>query len=190
MTSTITPPPADDIRRADGSPRRSRGLLVVVAVLAAIVVGLGIALVAQSNDDGADTAMPNDVQVVLDEFLIAMETNDYEAMQAVVTDDFRRPWFEGDPFGSTHHQGLYDLEDYFRDFEDEQAPVFEIERLGDPIVRGEGPWYVSFAENWEYPAQQVRYEAIYTYAVVVDTDGVLRIDDAYWAGHSVVSVQN
>ena len=189
MTSTITPPPAEVVRPADGSPRRSRGLLVAVAVLAAIVVGLGVALVAQSNDDGADTTVPSDVQVVLDEYLIAFETSDFEALQAVVTEDFRRPWFQGDPFGSTHYQGRYDLED-FRDLVDEEAPVFEVERLSDPIVRGDGPWYVSFAENWEYPAQQVRYEAIYTYAVVVDTDGVLRIDDAYWAGHSVVSDQN
>lgn len=79
--------------------------------------------------------------------------------------------------------------EYFSFF-DREEPEFEVERIGDPIVQGEGPWYVSVAENWEYPAQQVQYESIYTYVVVVDTDDVLRIDDAYWVGHSVVMDDN
>jgi len=185
MTSTIEQPPSELAHPPDQSPHRNRALLIAIAVLTVIAVILGIALLFdRSSSDNDSTAAPADVQAVLDEFLVAMETYDYEAMQALVTRQFRRPMYEGDPFGSTPYRSVMSI-DYW-DFFEREDPIFEIERIGDPIVRGEGPWYVSVAENWEYPDQQVVYESIYTYVVVVDTDDVLRIDDAYWVGHSVV----
>jgi hypothetical protein len=185
MTSTIEHPPSELAQPPDQTPHRNRPLLIAIAVLAVIAVTLGIALVYQSsNDNDGTAAVPEDVQAVLDDFLVAMETYDYEAAQTLVTTNFRRPWYEGDPFGPTPYRAVWTIEDW--DFFEDEDPIFEIERVGDPIVRGEGPWYVSVAENWKYPAQQLQYEAIYTYVVVVDSDDVLRIDDAYWAGHGVV----
>jgi len=114
-----------------------------------------------------------------------METFDYEGMQALVTDNFRRPFYQGGQFGSPAFRGVRTIE--FWDFMEDEDPLFEIERVGEPIVRGDGPWYISVAENWEKPGEGLREEVIYTYAVVLDTDDVLRIDDAYWVGHPVAS---
>ena len=188
MTSTSEQPQSETVRHPDQSPHRKRPLHITIAVLAVIAVTLGIALVNQSSSDNDGTAVPEDVQAVLDDFLVATNTGDYEAMKALVTSSFRRPMYEGDPFGSSPYRNVMTIE-YFSFF-DREEPEFEVERIGDPIVQGEGPWYVSVAENWEYPAQQVQYESIYTYVVVVDTDDVLRIDDAYWVGHSVVMDNN
>lgn len=189
MASTITTPTTDVVDERTTAPGRgpNRGLQIAVAVLAVLALGLGIALAFQLTEDDTSATVPDDVQAVLDEFLVAMTAHDYDAVTQLVTADFRRPWYEGDPFGPTPYRDVYRLESY--EFMRDEEPIFEAERLGEPIVRGEGPWYVSYAEDWHYPDQQVTYEAIYTY-VVVDLDGELRIDDGYWAGHSVVSDQD
>jgi hypothetical protein len=51
-------------------------------------------------------------------------------------------------------------------------------------VRGDGPWYVSFAETWKSTVQDVQFEVIYTYALV-ERDGPILVDDAYWVGTPV-----
>lgn len=183
MATTIEPttqraPAPDDDR---GNRRALVGAIVGLAVLC---LALGALLIAERRDDDREAAsMPDDVLTVLDDFEIAVETHDYDLMQRIVTDSFRRPMYEGDPFGGPAYRAVQDLQ-YFDFFEDE-APLFEVERLGEPIVQGDGPWYVSYAETWPYPSQGVEYESIYTY-VVIDVDGEKLIDDAYWVGHSVV----
>ena len=180
MTSTIKRPPADEAP-SGGHRNRTRVLYVVTAILAvATVVLAGLLLAGDDTSDGS--SMPSEVEQVLDEFVQAEENADFDAYEALVTPQFRRPEYRGDPFGAAPYRNVFGL-DYFERVLDGE-PDFEIERIGDPIVRGDGPWYVSYAETWEYPAQDVQYEAIYTY-VLVERDGEILIDDGYWAGHSV-----
>ena len=54
-----------------------------------------------------------------------------------------------------------------------------VEQVGDPIVTGEGPWFVSVEEIWEKPATHLEGQANYT---IVEVDGVLKIANHYWAG--------
>jgi hypothetical protein len=197
MTTTITPSPGDVTEHPVRSPRRSRGLLIAVAVLAVIAIGLGIALIAQVSNDDDGTAVPDDVQTVLDEFMTAVENNDFEAMQSVVTDDFRRPFYEGDPAGTRlmneagfalPDRDVWTIEDFEFEFYETDTAVSDMERVGDPIVQGDGPWYVSVAQIWKNRRNAIQSDGIYTFAVV-EEDGTLKIDDAYWAGHKSLQLQ-
>ncbi len=199
MTSTIKRPTGELAQPPDQTPRPNRLAFIAIVTLAVTSVVLGIIVVYQASNDDNPTAVPEDVlavpedvqavpedvQAVLDDFTVAVETYDYEAMQALVTDNFRRPFYFGDPTGHSPFRAVDRIEDF--DFFEDEAPIYVIERVGAPIVRGDGPWYISVAENWEKPGTGIREEAIYTYAVIVDTDDVLRIDDAYWVGHPVLS---
>lgn len=194
MTSTISPSPGEVAEHPTRSPRRSRGLLITVVVLAVVAMGLGVALIAQISKGDDGTAVPADVQAVIDEFVLASENVDLEAMQAVVTDDFRRPFYEGDPAGkglmtsggvTLPEQDVWTMEDFEAEFWETDTAVYEVERIGDPIVQGDGPWYVSVAQHWESPSLGTQFDAVYTFAVV-DEDGTLKIDDAYWAGNRSV----
>jgi hypothetical protein len=197
MTSTISSSRGEVTERPDRSSPRNRGLLIAVVVLAVIAVGLGIALVAQVSTDDDGTAVPDDVQAVVDEYLLAVENVDFEAMQAVVTEDFRRPFYEGDPAGTglmtsegitLPEQDVWTIEDFEAEFWDSDTAVYDVEHIGDPIVQGDGPWYVSVAQHWTSASLGNQFDAIYTFAVV-DEDGTLKIDDAYWAGNRSVFVE-
>jgi len=188
MVSTIERPTGGLAQPPNQTPRPNRLAFITIATLAVIAVALGIIVVYQAtNDDGPDAVqeVPDAVQAVLDDFTVAMENYDYEALQALVTNGFRRPFYFGDPTGSSPYRDVMRIEDY--DFFEDEVALYDIERLGEPIVRGDGPWYVSVAENWQQRTQAIREESISTYVVVVDRDGVLRIDDAYWVGHPAVS---
>lgn len=179
MTSTTTQPPSEVAQQPEPSPRRNRGLIVAVVVLAVIAIGLGIALVAQTAGDDDSAAIPDDIQAVLDEYLVIWETHDYEALQALVTDDFRHVNYQG-VFEEIPYRDVRTIEMQAWMGRTEPPPNLQIERVGEPIVRGDGPWYVSIAENWDGSVPGIRHAYISTY-VVVDTDGELRIDDIYSA---------
>ena len=156
--------------------------MLPLIVLAVIVVALGGALLYMATSADDDQAGPPvEVQTLIDDFVVAMETADYEAMQALVTDRFRRPFYEGDPDGVAYRD-VWNIEAFT--FLETETTRFDIESVGDPIARGDGPWFVSVAQDWVDTSNGDWFEVIYTFAVV-DDDGTLKIDDAYWVGRAV-----
>jgi len=159
-------------------PNRALKIAVVVLGVVAMVLG-GLALyLARDGDDGA-TSVPDDVQQLLDDYEAAVENNDVEAFRSLVTEDFRRPEYYGDASGAPYRavETVDNMASYLR------ANVgIEIEKVGDPVVvDGDGTWYVAYPEQWVSLGTGTGYDYIYTY-VVVDEDGTLKLDDAYWAG--------
>lgn len=199
VTPTQATKPDDAIEQVaapviDRTPR-SRWLIGAVAVIVASMLGFGAGWLAFSDDGEAGDAPPESgdpvpagLHDVVDQFLVAFETNDYELLQDVVTERFRRPFYQGDPDGSPWRDD-YRIEAYeFMDdpnLSDTELAFYDIETVGERIVRGTGPWYVSEAQNWTEANRPNRYEAVHT-MVVVDVDGTLLVDDAYWAGTSVL----
>jgi hypothetical protein len=61
--------------------RNNRWLILAVVVLFAALVALGAWLLI-------DNLVTSDVEALIDDYLAAWETNDYDALAAVVTDDF------------------------------------------------------------------------------------------------------
>ena len=182
MASTIEHPPADQAP-SDRHWNQHRAVYVVTAILAISTIVLAAIITFDNNDSGAGASMPAEVEQVLDEFQRASENMDFEAYATLVTDQFRRPEYMGDPEGLNPARLVRGLDDYEILLSD-NYPQYEVDRIGDPIVVGEGPWYVSYAETWKWPEQDLQYESIYTY-VLVEQDGEILIDDGYWAGHSV-----
>lgn len=164
-------------------PRRTRGPYLVIAALAAAVLALGGALLVGVGGGEDLPAVPEDVQTVLDDFQLAITTGDFDAFQSVVTRDFRNAFYRGQRDGIPWRM-IADVED-FRFLGSDAGPAFDVERVGDPMVRGDGPWYVTYAENWRAWDVGVQYEWLTTY-VVVDVDGTLLIAELQQAGHSVV----
>jgi len=56
---------------------------------------------------------------------------------------------------------------------------YTVHQVGDSIMTGEGPWFVSVEENWEETSYLYTGQANYT---IIEVDGVLKIANHYWAG--------
>lgn len=206
MTSTIEQPPTapsendEQLRHHRRTPRFT--LLVVVVI--AVALG-GILIYYTATDDGTATAVPDEVLQVVDDFVAAAETADYEAFRAVTTDDFTRPEYsllddnQGRPetlrYASTH--------EYFERRMAAGTPRstghapdrYVITRVGDPLIYGDGPWFVSTAEEWETRTLDddvvggIGFKAVATYAVV-DDDGTFKVADSYWAGNGLIPLED
>lgn len=157
--------------------KQNRMFRILVMVLALLVVGLGALLVFSATTGDDQPAVSAEMDALIDDFLGIAETLDYEALQGMVTEGFRRPFYESDSTG-TPWRAVWTIDDF--DFLEGETISYEVERLDDPIIHGEGPWFVSLTANWNRPEARIRYEGIYT-LVIVDEDGTLKVDDAYWA---------
>ncbi len=200
MTSTRAPQ-ADVVERtAAPTLDRARGLWSLIGVLAVVVafaVGFGAGWLIFDDDDGRNegerpdgpaVSVPVGVEEVVDRFLLAYETNDYALLQEVVTENFRRPFYEGDAGGAAWRD-VYRIEAYsFMDdpnLSDLDLVFYDVERVGERAVRGTGPWIVSEAQNWRQSGQPTQFESFQT-IVVVEVDGTFLVDDAYWAGSTAL----
>ena len=181
MTSVIEQPTTNTPAQDNRLRQSNHTLKIVVVVLAIIALALGgVVIFNATTTDDSDSTMPAEVQQILDDFTTAMENTDYAAMQEVVTGDFRRPEYAIRPDGTNEYRQERDLEFYEREFGYDSVH-FSLSTTGAPVVRGDGPWIVSVPQDWEQVGTSTKFEVIYTFAIV-DRDGTLQIEDAYWAG--------
>ena len=197
MTSTINQPEAATTESGVPMDHQNRALRIGLFVVAVIAVALGGILIYNAvTDDGTATAIPDEVQQVLDDFVAANNNEDFEALLEVTTDQFTRPMYESTFDGALRPQTwrevstFDDLERYFSG-----SGSYEITNVGDALINGDGPWFVSLAQVWEETGADdqsgsgLGYQAVYT-LVIVDDDGTLKVDDAYWAGHGLVPIED
>ena len=80
--------------------------------------------------------------------MLASENYDSEAMQSVVTDSFRRPFYEGDPTGTgamnsggvrLPEQDVWTIEDFEAEYFETDTAIYDVDTIGDPIIQGDGP---------------------------------------------------
>lgn len=178
MTDTIDRPSEAQPEPDDRMGLQNRALKITVVVLAVVALVLGGVLLYNATDGDDDASVPDDIQQLLDDWDTATENSDIDAFRALVSDDFRRPEYYGEKDGVPYRGvvGADNIASYLR-----QEASFDIETIGEPIVRGDGPWYVSVAQDWNQPQIGTKYTTIYTFAIV-DEDGTLKVDDAYWVG--------
>lgn len=124
---------------------------------------------------GNQSAPPDDVAEVLDDYIAAWENQDVDGFRAVVTDDYalNEEILELD---GPRHPLVADV-DYAAD--GVEGTDYEVEFFGDMIVTGEGPWFVAVGETWIDRFNRLDGTANY---VIVDEAGTLKISDHYWAG--------
>lgn len=197
MTSTIDQPRTAPAEPGVPMDHQNRALRIGLFVVAVIAVALGgILIYSATTDDRTATAIPDDVQQVVDDFVAANNNEDFEALLAVTTDAFTRPMYELHSDGGTRTSTWREVstfDDIERNFG--SSGSYEITNVGDALIHGDGPWIVSLAQVWESLAPDdqsgtgVGYKAVYT-LVIVDDDGTVKIDDAYWAGYGFVSIED
>lgn len=134
----------DDSARLRG---RLRAMTITVIVLAVALIGLGAwviyDLVAES-----DTAVSGEIETLLDDYTTAWNDYDSEAFLALVTDDYT---FEfADEVTGAEAQAMAISQGEFYDG--------QVEKVGDPIMFGDGPFYVA--------------QANHTSSTTVDMDGI------------------
>lgn len=119
-----------EIPQEKRSQGRTRVLTFTVAILAMALVGLGgwtvYNLVSES-----DTAIPGEIDAVLEDYIAAWNENDSEAFLALTTDDYR---LEYGGFALTAQQIATDMTRL-------DKGDFVVEVIGDPIRSGDGPVY-------------------------------------------------
>ena len=174
------------------SRRRSRTLLALMVVLALSAAAMAAWIVF---DRDSATALPVEVEQTIDEFIVAMEAGDEAALRAVVNDDFRRT-LHTFKHGIGSQAGKILLHDRRSDnvvgvAASGLTDEFQIERIGDPIVSGDRPWFVSVEENATKCSYRdtetgecsafVTWTGTATYTVV-EEQGVYQIADKVWVG--------
>jgi len=194
MTSTIEQERTETSERDQRLHRQNRILKIVLLVVVVIALALGGILLWSVADDDSGTAVPDEVEQVLDDFVASINSEDYEALLAVTTDDFVRPeyWTRNDgvtePLRSVIT--LEDFEDYYKEPQD-----YVVTNIGDPLINGDGPWFVSLAQRWETPTvpgfsgAADYYDVVYTFSIV-DDDGTLKVDEGYWTGVGPIPVED
>jgi hypothetical protein len=155
--------------------------MVSALLLAAACSGSDGGTGATINDQ--ETTIPDEeIEQLLDNYLTAYETQDEAAVRSATTEHYvinQYAYFD-DAAGFRLNYTVNDdidgvvSEGFGYDWSNEQ--------VGDRIVTGEGPWFVSVEEIWE--------EGVYTYTgqanyTIIEVDGQLKIANHYWAGLTV-----
>ncbi len=162
MATTIDTPPAE---RLETARRNNRWLVAAVIVLALLLAALG-AWVLYDLASEPETAATEEVQAVLDDYMAAYVDGDVEAFKALTTDNYR---FEstGNYAVDRNYQGGIAVE-----------PGFQIERVGNLRMAGDGPMYYVVATE-QATLDDTVYPGVSAY-VVLETDEGLRVLEHTW----------
>lgn len=148
-----------------------RALIGLILVLAAIVAGLGTWLLVERTST-PETAITDEVERLLDDYYDAWNTWDGDAYLQLVTDDGS---FVMTGRTTTTTQQAIVIEG-LRRFD------WHVEPIGEPIMVGDGPWYVTQADHLTavgYP--DGGHQGISTFTIVDDT-GTLRVSRHVYTG--------
>ena len=150
------------------------GGVVVLLLLAS----LG-ACVSSDSTKASETAVSVEIDQIFDDYIAALNDYDVDAFRAMITDGYMSYGTAWDPHFtvSTPVDRYRNLKGMLEEVE-LNYPSFEVqwERLGDPIMTGDGPWLVSqvirrMSNQTQYPNG---IEGIST-LTIVDEAGTLKV---------------
>lgn len=150
--------------------------LILFAILLTVAL---VALATRASNDGEPAGPDEEIQQLLDDYLTAWETQDEAAVRSATTGNYvlNEYAYTDDTLGFRLN---YHVDDDIDGVVDEGFRYnWSNEHVGDPIVTGDGPWFVSVEEHWEETGYVYEGQANYT---IVEEDGVLKIANHYWAG--------
>ena len=168
---------AHSLEQPGSDEARVRRLRVVAVALAFVALVLGATLVAVvvTDDDSANGSAPDDVRQVLDDFATAFAEQDVALMESIITDDFS---------GSVEFYNLGTVEPAFTVgvtptllLREVRQSAFTVERSGDLLVAGNGPWTIAARETWTDPSNLEEGTRIY---VIVEEDGTPKLASYYY----------
>jgi hypothetical protein len=154
-------------------PKGNRFLIALVVVLAAAVVGLGAWLIIDQTSS-SDVATTDEVQQLIDDYHDAWNDHDGDAYLELVTDDAVFVTSLASTPAATQARTISAGE----------RTDWQVEPVGEPIMTGDGPWYVAQANRLTaavYPDDGYEGLSILT---IVDDDGTLLVDRHLYVGQS------
>lgn len=163
-----------------------------------LVLTVFLVVTSCSQDDSADEAtsdVPSGVEAVVDDYIDAAVANDSAAWLETVTED----WFQTRYLFVPGTQQLMDMVDWESDPPEEYVIkldhpewLFEYEQLGDAIVTGDGPWYVTIPQSYtSIPNDKqpsVSESSGHMTYVVVERDGTYSVAAEVWTGTETLVV--
>lgn len=168
MTTTTERSTREPVESLHG---RVRNLTVAVIVLAASLIGLSAWTLYQVVTH-SDTAISSEVQTLVDDYLAAWNEYDGEAFRELVTDDYSFAAMGDSPIS---------VAQVASNIESAQGSGWHVEIVGQPIMTGDGPWYVATGHRftgWTFGSEGVEGMSQY---VIVDDGGVLKIQSQVYA---------
>lgn len=136
---------------------RIRNMTIAIVVMAVALIGLGAwviyDLVAES-----ETTVSGEVEALLDDYTAAWNDYDGAGFLALVTDDF------------VHQVGntISGADDIAANIEAGAAYETTIERMGEPIMHGDGPYFVAQVNS--VTSETTQLDGISVFTIVQDGD--------------------
>jgi hypothetical protein len=176
-TTMTTPTDQADAEPLDLAKRPNRALIVAVFVLAAVVLGLG-AWVVYDQTSSSQTAVNEEIQALLDDYLATWNNQDGEAFLELVTDSYTLHMAGGEVSISQQ------AEEARLTLEDLEGRDWREVVIGEPIMTGRGPWFVSLVEHFTAPGYGPEgADGISTFTIV-DDGGTLKVARHAYVGNN------
>jgi len=156
------------------NPRRGRGWMWLSIVLAVALVGLGIWFIVDQTSEPA-TAPTDEVTQLIDDYHAAWNDHDGDAFLALVTDDFVFS------MGNTTSDATSQANIISTTL---SAMNWHVAQLGEPLMVGDGPWYVSVANEITSTGNQALPDHGISVVKIVDDGGTLQIASHTYIGES------
>jgi hypothetical protein len=136
---------------------------------------------SDSTDTTATGVSENaEVEQVLADYQAAWAEGDVDAFLDIVTDDYT--------FIEANYQQFADEFDVTPSTRTKDAAAetvesnsWQFEHVGEPLIVGDGPWFVTVGDNWTGGNELWVYNGTGTYGII-DEGGGLKIATAYWVG--------
>ena len=148
-----------------------RVLVGLVLVLAAALVGLG-AWTIVDRAATADTAVTDEIQQLLDDYHTAWNTWDGDAYRALMTEDGVHV-IPGRTMSAAQQATVV---------EGLERVGWHVEAIGEPIMTGDGPWYVAQAHLLTADTDPEEGRQGLSTLTIVDDGGTLRISRHVYTG--------
>jgi len=175
MATTIDTPTSD--KQLEDAQRNNHWLIGAVVVLAIALLALG-AWVVYDQAQTADTAGSDAVIEMLDDYRAAWNEYDGDAFMALTAEDYVLVSSGGEEVARTMQAST------IRGFA--KGINFQVEQIGDPVVVGDGPYYVAVANRLDsdaYEGDLVDHVVISTFVVVETADG-LKVAEHHTVGNT------
>lgn len=174
--------------QAEGNLRRSSRRWALVGALVVAVTAVVVSVVLATSNGASDSNPSAEVQAVLDDYTDSIAAGDAEAWRRTVADDFFYRQYVYDQNRQERFETMILEEDTANRKANRIAffPSVGYGPVGDPLVTGVGPWFVSQHVTWtEVPeagsAADLVFEGTAVY-VVVERNGELRVASEVFTG--------
>ena len=177
MTGLTPEPELVDAARVERATGRRRLPVITAMVLVGALIGLG-AWVVYDRDTVSETAVTGEIQSVVDDYLATWNSVDAEAFLELVTTNYVLH-MTGSSVSIT--QGAEEASEMLEGLEGRE---WKETPIGEPIMTGDGPWFVSLVEHFSAPDYGPEGADGVSTFTIVDDGGALKVSRHTYVGNN------